>query len=201
MRTSLIIFIFITGCWSDHFLIKIQHILLKETRQRSYYEKRNRSRVLRSAREPISHQEGHGRVLLGEALHLLQHAAEDRHHPSLVLALRLQRPLGAVLLGTTPQRRSLLPQRRRASVVTLRTRNLRRRFVALANPLRRRSPCRLRVQYERFDHMGDEQAALLLARQKVKEIIKSGETGAATRTTKLRKTELEGYSSTLRRVA
>lgn len=58
----------------------------------------------------------------------------------------------------------------RLRVVSLRTRQRRRKFVTFYESVRRRSPCRLRVQYERFDHMGDEQAALLLAKRRVKEM-------------------------------
>lgn len=45
-----------------------------------------------------SHQEGDRRVLLGETLHLLQHVAEDWHHASLIFAVGLHRPQGAILL-------------------------------------------------------------------------------------------------------
>lgn len=68
---------------------------------RGYYGKPDMSQVYALLASLISHQEGHGRVFLGEALHFLQHAAEDRHHPSLVLALCLERPLAAVLLKTS----------------------------------------------------------------------------------------------------
>lgn len=89
----------------------------------------------RPARELISHQEGHGRVFLGEALHFLQHAAEDRHHPSLVLALCLERPLAAVLLKTASRRRSLVSPEGVAPQSRLRTRQRRRKSVTFVNPL------------------------------------------------------------------
>lgn len=44
------------------------------------------------------------RVFLGEALRFLQHVVKDRHHPSLIFALRLDRPHSAVLLKTTLQK-------------------------------------------------------------------------------------------------
>ena len=44
------------------------------------------------------HQVRDGWVLLAEALHLLQHVVEHRHHAPLILALRPDRPQGAVFL-------------------------------------------------------------------------------------------------------
>lgn len=43
-------------------------------------------------------------MFLGQALHFLQHVVEDRHHLSLIFALRLDRPHSAVLLKTTLQK-------------------------------------------------------------------------------------------------
>lgn len=122
-------------CWFDHFLIKKTLNSFKTTEkslvsvhrkkkmrpetwtlalknmkpQENYFHFRKWYSLL------ISHQEGNGWVFLGEALHLLQHPAEDWHHPSLVLALSLERPLGAILLETERQRGTLLARRCRAS--------------------------------------------------------------------------------------